>query len=262
MFEFKDRYFTYQLWNVLHLKSYNHLRMYEILKQYEKTGIRTLSLDKLKELIGLEATEYPMWQDFKRWVLNSCQKALADKTDIKFTYHPTRNGRGGKVTGVEFTIEKNTSFDGQITFDEFLGYTSEHSDTFQLTFDELESKQFEITAPTNEYRGDKLKSTGKCKKPSPRELTPEEREKLHEYTEVCRNQFTDNQTQDLYELLTNRITEQRRIENGYRKAYLQEAYIVLLEREQQEVVKNRFAYLKAILQNMLEQKTLEKSNYQ
>ena len=49
MFEFKDKYFSYQLWNALRLKSPNQLRMYEILKQYEKIGIRILSIDELKK---------------------------------------------------------------------------------------------------------------------------------------------------------------------------------------------------------------------
>ena len=42
MFEFKDRYFTYQLWNALRLKSANQIRLYEILKQYEKLGKREM----------------------------------------------------------------------------------------------------------------------------------------------------------------------------------------------------------------------------
>ena len=33
MFDFKDRYFKYKLWNALRLKSANQIRMYEILKQ-------------------------------------------------------------------------------------------------------------------------------------------------------------------------------------------------------------------------------------
>ena len=40
MFDFKDRYFKYELWNALRLKSANQIRMYEILKQYETIGKR------------------------------------------------------------------------------------------------------------------------------------------------------------------------------------------------------------------------------
>ena len=43
MFEMKKNYFKYQLWNALSLGSVNQIRMYEILKQYEKIGKRTIS---------------------------------------------------------------------------------------------------------------------------------------------------------------------------------------------------------------------------
>ena len=44
MFDFKDRYFKYELWNALRLKSSNQIRMYEILKQYENLGKREISV--------------------------------------------------------------------------------------------------------------------------------------------------------------------------------------------------------------------------
>ena len=44
MFDFKDRYFKYELWNALRLKSANQIRMYEILKQYETIGKREINI--------------------------------------------------------------------------------------------------------------------------------------------------------------------------------------------------------------------------
>ena len=66
MFDFKERYFTYELWNALRLKSPNQLRMYEILKQYEKIGERTIKIDDLKQLLGLEKADYPRYGNFRR----------------------------------------------------------------------------------------------------------------------------------------------------------------------------------------------------
>ena len=51
MFDFKEKYFTYELWNVLRLKSCIQLRMFEILNQYEYIGSCRLSLKKLRELL-------------------------------------------------------------------------------------------------------------------------------------------------------------------------------------------------------------------
>jgi len=123
MFEFKKHYFTYQLWNALRLTSPNHLRMYEILKQYEKKGERSVKIEELRALLGIEQREYQgrtAWSDFKRRVLDSCKVALAEKTDVKYTYEPIRNGRGGKVTGIRFSIEKNSDYVDQLTLGEFI----------------------------------------------------------------------------------------------------------------------------------------------
>ena len=85
MFAFKNKYFQYELWNALRLKSPNQVRMYEILKQYESLGIRELTLVNLRELLGIEKKEYSgrtSWSDFKKKVLDSCQQALQESTDI------------------------------------------------------------------------------------------------------------------------------------------------------------------------------------
>jgi len=121
MFEFKDRYFSYKLWNALRLKSANQLRMYEILKQYERVGERVIPVVELKNLLGIEPTEYPRYGDFKRWVLDACQVALTENTDITFTYEPYgKKGRGGKVIQLKFTIKKNEGFIDPISLVEFM----------------------------------------------------------------------------------------------------------------------------------------------
>ena len=110
MFDFIDKYVTYNVINVLRLKGENHIRMYEILKQYEKIGKTTLPLTELRGRLGIEPNEYSRWSDFKRWVLDECQKALAENTDIKYTYEPIKKGRGGKtspVVAVKFIIKQN-----------------------------------------------------------------------------------------------------------------------------------------------------------
>ena len=50
MFDFRNRYFKYELWNALRLKSPNQIRMYEILKQYENLGKREMEINELREL--------------------------------------------------------------------------------------------------------------------------------------------------------------------------------------------------------------------
>lgn len=62
MFDFKNRYFKYELWNALRLKSANQVRMYEILKQYENVGKREIAVAELRALLGIDPEEYSLLQ--------------------------------------------------------------------------------------------------------------------------------------------------------------------------------------------------------
>lgn len=121
MFDFKDRYFKYELWNALRLRSANQIRMYEILKQYENIGKRELSVSDLRELLGIAPNEYPRWNNFKTRVLDSCQQALKETTDICYTYERGKTGAGGKWLTIIFHISKNKEYVDQLTLFEFIG---------------------------------------------------------------------------------------------------------------------------------------------
>ncbi|MDE6004464.1 MAG: replication initiation protein [Oscillospiraceae bacterium] len=118
MFDFKSHYFTYELWNVLTLTSRNQIRLYEILKQYQFIGKRKISLEELRRFLGIEPDEYPRWCDFKRRVLDSCQQALAEQTDITFNYEPIRTGH--KFTAVIFFIRKNENYVDHLKLDDYI----------------------------------------------------------------------------------------------------------------------------------------------
>lgn len=118
MFEMKKNYFTYELWNALKLKSVNQLRIYEILKQYEKIGERTIVLDELKDMLGIDKNSQVKYQDFRRDVLEVCQKALEQYTDIKYTFEPIRRGR--KIYALKFIITKNKDFKDDLRLKEFI----------------------------------------------------------------------------------------------------------------------------------------------
>ena len=121
MFEFKNKYFSYQLWNALRLKSVNQLRMYEILKQYQVAGYRILKVKDLRELLGVGKNEYPRFGDFKRRVLDACQEALKEHTDIKFTYEPYgKKGPGGKILQIKFIIEENENYSDPLSLEQFI----------------------------------------------------------------------------------------------------------------------------------------------
>lgn len=130
LFDFKEKYFTYELWNALMLKSSNQLRMYELLKQYEKIGTRTVSLSDLKAMLGISSYEYPAWQSFKVRVLEACQAALQEHTDICYTYEPVKKGR--KFTGVVFTIRKNDAYVDYVCLEEYLNVIPKREESKEL----------------------------------------------------------------------------------------------------------------------------------
>ena len=162
MFEFKDKYLNYKVWNVLRLKSPSHIRMYEILKQYEIIGSRTEKINGLRELLGIESEKYAVWKDFRKYVLDSCQKALQEHTDIKFTYEPIRKGigrgSGRKITDVKFTIKKNDDYDDQLSLEEFIEQQPD-PDVIDGEFKEMAVSTDSFNEPVTEAVGDEQADT-------------------------------------------------------------------------------------------------------
>lgn len=99
-------YTSYQLKYHLILSSNHALRIYELLKQYEKIGSRTLTVEELKIVLEIE-DKYPLYADFKRNVIKRAQKELKKKTDIVFDFEEIKKKR--KVHAVKFYMHPNPS---------------------------------------------------------------------------------------------------------------------------------------------------------
>ena len=102
----ENPYTKYELKNILQLRSVYSIRIYELLKQFEKVGNRIIDLNKLRELFQIESEKYKKYNDFKRFVLLQSQKELKEKTDISFDFEEIKTGR--KVTScIRFYIYPN-----------------------------------------------------------------------------------------------------------------------------------------------------------
>jgi len=218
MFEFKDRYFTYELWNALQLKSVNQLRMYELLKQYEKIGVRIVPLSELKELLGLDVKEHPRFNNFKVCVLDGCQEALETYTDIKFTYEAVRkSGRGRQVTAIKFIISKNENYVDPLALADFIDIQDAKPDNAE---DDIEI-EFES-------------------------------ERLGFLAEACNNEFNEAEIQVLYNLIIQILPHKvgGTIHDFQLRAYdhLKHRYDELLWQAGRKEIKSRFGYLKKILE--------------
>ena len=104
LLKLKEKFTQYNLRHVLSLKSIYSIRIYELLKQYEKIGERTLELSHLKELLKVE-DKYNLYADFKKRILNRAQSELKEYTDIRFKIEEIKKAR--KVDKIRFVITKN-----------------------------------------------------------------------------------------------------------------------------------------------------------
>lgn len=104
--ELKEKFTSYQLENVVRLNSVYSIRIYELLKQYERIRKRKLTLEELRYFLGIEKDKYKLYGHLKNKVLLVAQKEINEKTDIQFTFNEIKLGR--KVTGFEFDIKSST----------------------------------------------------------------------------------------------------------------------------------------------------------
>jgi plasmid replication initiation protein len=107
LLQLKERFTTYRLKEVIQLKSSFSIRIYELLKQYEKIGERIFLLETLKASLGIGPTEYSLYGDFKRRVLLVAQSEVAEKTDISFKFKEIKEGR--KVVKIKFIINSQNT---------------------------------------------------------------------------------------------------------------------------------------------------------
>lgn len=107
LLELKREFTSYKLENIVKLNSSYAIRIYELLKQYEKLQERTFLLADLRKMLGVEDI-YPAYGNFKQRVLLPAQTELQKKTDITFKIEEIKIGR--RVEKIKFLIssEKKT----------------------------------------------------------------------------------------------------------------------------------------------------------
>jgi len=95
----------YYFENIALLKSNFSIRIYELLKQYEKIGNRNMSVLSLRHFLNVSDDKYKLYGDFKKKTILIAQKELKDKTDLCFDFEESKIGN--KVVEINFIIMKN-----------------------------------------------------------------------------------------------------------------------------------------------------------
>lgn len=103
-----ERHFTsYDLEQVADLKSKYSVRLYEILIAWHSQGkTPMITIDDIRERLGLEENEYKTMEAFKRRVIDLAITEISEKTDITATYEQHKSGR--KIIGFTFNFKPKT----------------------------------------------------------------------------------------------------------------------------------------------------------
>ncbi|WP_027710074.1 replication initiation protein [Zooshikella ganghwensis] len=114
LIQVKSAFTTYYLRQVTNLQSIHSIRLYPLLRQYltikdvengKTVGFRIISIEELKEVLGISEEQYKKFADFKRYVLQKCQNELEEKTDLIFDFEPIKQGR--KIAKLKLIIQAN-----------------------------------------------------------------------------------------------------------------------------------------------------------
>ena len=101
-------YTKYRLSNIAKLTTPAHIRFYEFISQWRKSknGIKEISIDQFKEVLGFKPTDYPQTKIFKRNILKRAIHQINKTTDINVSYQDIKEGRS--ITGFRFFFGKDT----------------------------------------------------------------------------------------------------------------------------------------------------------
>lgn len=104
-----QRNFTaYDLRNVVKLGAYP-IRVYELLKQYESIGERTMDIEEIKRMFEINK-EYPRFPDFFRWVVSPAIREINSHTDLLIT-DCVKVKEGRKVVSLRFVFRRKPDED-------------------------------------------------------------------------------------------------------------------------------------------------------
>jgi plasmid replication initiation protein len=118
LLELKSEFTKLNLFTVVQFKSTYTIRIYMLLKQYEKLKVREFDLLDLRQKLGMKEGIYPEFRSFRERVINQAKKELDKKdkdgsfiSDITFIFKPIKQGR--RIVRLRFLIVKNKKYKPQ-----------------------------------------------------------------------------------------------------------------------------------------------------
>ncbi len=106
LLQLSKNFTAYDLRNITKLSVYS-IRLYELLKQYETFGVRTLSIEEMKAMFQVEA-QYALYADFYRWVIKPSEAEINKHTDLSII-EVEKLKEGRKVVALRFRFRTKTA---------------------------------------------------------------------------------------------------------------------------------------------------------
>ena len=105
LLQLKGQFTNYFLKHIANLRSVYSIRIYELLKSYQRFGRKEFTIEFLKTTFQISSDQYTQYNHFKERILHPAQKELRDHTDIYFEFEEIKKGR--KVNSILFLIYHN-----------------------------------------------------------------------------------------------------------------------------------------------------------
>ena len=102
LLQLKGNFTCSKLEMLLSFKSQYTMRMYTLLKQYERLKEREVELQKLREILGIGKEQYKLYSNFRDRVLEPTKEELKAKADLYFEFDEIKYGR--RVGAIRFRI--------------------------------------------------------------------------------------------------------------------------------------------------------------
>lgn len=215
LLELSDRFYTsYELQNVLSFKSAYSIRLYELFKSLSNNESWFFTVDSLKEYLNCQE-KYSVFKDFRKWVLDPSLKEINHYSDLVITYKTEKNGR--KISRVIFSIAKKSDMQQQIK---------------QLLNSYAAAEEKEEEEDDDEW------------------INPN----LALYSSACNDEFNSDEIGLLSVIIRPELLPDNQFGNsGAIYKYLMRKYLEMNCESQHTEIKNRFKYLKKMIEKDFEE---------
>ncbi len=102
LLQLKENFTSTKFGITVKFKTFYTTRIYQLLKQYEKIGKRSITLEFLYRIFD----QYDSYKDLKKRIIEPAKKEINEKSDITFTYEEVKVGK--KVYELKFIIRKQS----------------------------------------------------------------------------------------------------------------------------------------------------------